>query len=487
MAYLSEYFSKQSVVVANKGSGNATVLPSFDGLAVPEVVAFDAAADNACVAPEVPEHGNFQVARQLTEERTQLIHSLCCFPMVALWLMNEYDTGADSGDACQDEEALLPSEQAAVLNRIKKSYLLASQELANNAANDPAYLAAKHNLSIAMRQFAFSFEDLTRLVEVIVYAYKYRCLSVQPGQLESPKQRDIVFKRLEGLHRRNRLAGAKLAELFKSIDLSGHDEQFLFLSGMEMQKHFLDIVLAEHRWLGLRQQLAAANSRLVMFIANQYKAGFLDFEDLVQEGQAGLLKAVDRFDHRLGFQFSTYAGYWIRQAISRALSRCERVVRVPCGQVANINKIYRLREQYILEQGREPSIQLLAEYAKMSCDEVDALLSISQTSLSLEAADDDGEAAFAPIDFLEQKVFTPAFREIAQTDLQRLLGEAIEGLNPREAQVIRGHFGVGAEHEKTLQEIGVELNLTRERVRQIQVIALNKIKQNLGQELASFL
>jgi RNA polymerase sigma factor (sigma-70 family) len=200
-----------------------------------------------------------------------------------------------------------------------------------------------------------------------------------------------------------------------------------------------------------------------------------------------LLKAVDRYDHRLGFQFSTYAGYWIRQAISRSLSRCERVVRVPCGQVANINKVFRVKEQFIARTGEEPTIKELAECATLSSDEIHAVLSISQTALSLEGYDEDEESSFAPIDFLEQQVFTPSFIKIAQTDLENLMGKAIKILNPREAKVICCHFGVEVDREMTLQEIGAELNLTRERVRQIQVIALDKIKRSFGEQLMSFL
>ncbi|GAB6139540.1 hypothetical protein JCM14076_02690 [Methylosoma difficile] len=475
MAYLTEFFTKQDVGVVEAGSLGEVLVTEDVIEPLPSKV--DAA--------ESPEHSNFQIARQLKEEKTKLVHGLCQFPMTALWLLSQYDKSNAATDG--DEDLELTSEQAAIMGNIKRSYLLASQELANNAANDPAYLAAKHNLSIALQQFAFSFDDLTRLVGVMVYAYKYRGLSLQVAQLGSLKQRDLIMRRLEGLDRRNRVAGTNISELFKSLEIDSYDEQFLFLSGLEMQKLFTDMVLAEHGWLQLRQELAAANSRLVLFIANQYKAGFLDFEDLVQEGQTGLLKAVDRFDYRLGFQFSTYAGYWIRQAISRALSRCERVVRVPCGQVANINKLYRLRDQFITEKGTEPNIKELAEYASLSSAEVDTILSISQSSLSMDGADEDGENAFAPIDFLEQQTFTHALQSMAQTDLHRLLGDAIETLNLREARVICCHFGMANENEMTLQEIGSELNLTRERVRQIQVMALNKIKQNFGQQLASFL
>jgi RNA polymerase primary sigma factor len=269
--------------------------------------------------------------------------------------------------------------------------------------------------------------------------------------------------------------------------LLAYDEQFLFLSSSDMHKYFTEVVISEYLWLSLRQKLASANSRLVLFIANQYKGSFLDFDDLVQEGQTGLLKAVDRFDYRLGFQFSTYAGYWIRQAISRSLSRCERVVRVPCGQVANINKVFRTKDQFIARTGREPTIKELAESAKMSNDELHSILSISQTAMSLEGSEEDEESSFAPIDYLEQQVYTHSFMKIAQTDLENLISKAIQILNPREAKVICCHFGVDVDNEMTLQEIGAELNLTRERVRQIQVMALDKIKRAFGEQLLSFL
>ena len=253
-----------------------------------------------------------------------------------------------------------------------------------------------------------------------------------------------------------------------------------------MYEHALAITVAEKLWQQARQELAAANSRLVLFIANQYKSGFLDFDDLVQEGQTGLLKAVDKFDYQLGFQFSTYAGYWIRQAISRALSRGERLVRVPCGQVANINKVYRAKNELSALTGIEPSVKELADYTKLSEAEIFSILTFAQTALSLENQDDD-EDSFAPIDYLEQHIFAHALQTIADKELTELLSKAIDTLNPREAKIICEHFGVETGTEMTLQEIGSELNLTRERVRQIQVIALNKIKTSFGQQLMYFL
>jgi len=425
---------------------------------------------------ESTENNNLQIARLLKVEKSRLINALSQFPVTALWLLNEYKQNNHAAE--QDDEALPDSDVTSALADIKKYFY----SLSGKAESDAAYVLDKQDLLTALQRFPFSFHDLTKLVDIIVYAFKFRGLCYQPATKFGSNNPDLILKRLEGLGRRGSIATLKWTDL-----LLTYDEQFLFLSSIDMHKYFFEVVLSEHHWLTLRQQLASANSRLVLFLANQYKGGFLDFDDLVQEGQTGLLKAVDRFDYRLGFQFSTYAGYWIRQAISRSLSRCERVVRVPCGQVANINKVYRAKDQFVAKTGRVPTTKELAESLKLSNEEIHSILTISQTSMSLEGFEEDEESSFAPIDFLEQAVFTPSFMKIAQTDLENLINKAIKILNPREAKVICCHFGVNADREMTLQEIGSELNLTRERIRQIQVMALDKIRRSFGEQLISFL
>jgi RNA polymerase primary sigma factor len=425
--------------------------------------------------PHHIENSNVQIARFLKDEKTRLINALSNLPVTALWLLNQYEQKSYKIES--DDEASLESDMETALAEIRKQFHI----LSGKSLTDVSYGVDKQNLVAALQLFPYSFHDLTNLVDTIVYAHKFRGLCYQTTHCADNKP-EVIIKRLEGFNRRS---SNKVSKWFNI--LLNYDEQFLFLSSSEMHKYFAEVVFSEHRWLSLRQQLATANSKLVLFIVNQYKCGFLDFDDLVQEGQTGLLKAVDRFDHRLGFQFSTYAGYWIRQAISRSLSRCERVVRVPCGQVANINKVFRTKDQLFVETGRTPTIKEIAQSSKLSNDEIHSILSISQTAVSLEGSEEEEENSFAPIDFLEQQVFTHSFMKIAQTDLEGLISKAIKILNPREAKVICCHFGVEANNEMTLQEIGAELNLTRERVRQIQVMALDKIKRSFGEQLVSFL
>ncbi len=437
------------------------------------------------------ENRNLQLARQQEEHKTKLIGALSNFPVTALWVINKYEqtTGKDE----QEDETIPSSEFDGFLKDIIKYYNVVSHTDSGkrNPKGDSANPMAR--LKIALQQFPFGFEDLVKLVDLIVYAFKYRGITLDFSVLSglnhvdsgAKKQIEIILNRLEGAtKRRNPNVGLQ----FEAMGLQGFDEQFLFLSPDEMGALLVDVVLGEYHWLANRQQLAEANSKLVLFIANQYKGNFLDFEDLVQEGHSGLLKAVDRFKYRLGFQFSTYAGYWIRQAISRALSRSERVVRIPCGQIATINRMFRAKDELTLKTGKEPNVQELADYANLTLDEVNTILAISQSSVALEGSEDeDEEHSFAPIDFLEQHVFKHSSSMIAESQLSGLIKSAIKNLNAREAKILCSHFGIGNDQQKTLQEIGTELNLTRERVRQIQVVALNKIKMRYGEQLLSFL
>ncbi|MDP2904076.1 MAG: RNA polymerase sigma factor RpoD/SigA [Methylovulum sp.] len=460
MAYLTEQLSRQK---------SGLVVDDNEARAAGSAPVVDRTQDGV-------EQGNFEIARNLKDQKDRLIEALSHFPVVALWLLNEHEKSAYV--AGQEEDDSLVSDLATALDEIKNHYLSAGQSFTNQ--NHATFTTDTKQLVSALQRFPFSFDDLTKITDVIVYACHSRALCDAPPSNPS----DVLASRLASLKRRSRLSRSKLSDLFTAI--AGNEEDFLFLSRSDMHNYATEMVIAEQLWLNARQELAKANTRLVLFIANQYKAGFLDFDDLVQEGQAGLLKAVDKFDYRLGFQFSTYAGYWIRQAISRSLSRCERLVRVPCGQVANINKVYRAKNEMTLLAGVEPSINELADYTKLSHNEINSILTFSQTVLSLESSDDD-EEGFAPIDFLEQQTFAHPFKSIAEVELGELLSKAIETLNPREAKVICGHFGVDTDREMTLREIGSELNLTRERVRQIQVVALNKIKVNFGQQLMCFL
>lgn len=432
---------------------------------------------------ESVETRNLNLAKKVEAYKSELIKTLSKFPVTALWVLNKYEQNAITDEQEDDNNA--PSEYTDLLKEIKKYYQEASLLAGLSDNHSDNFSRQADQLRLVVQQFPFAFDDLIKLVDIVSYAYKYRGLTFNLGTCQGKRRGEIILNRLHGMERRGK---PSLAEQFKAMDLDKNEGQFLFLSVSDMSQIFPEMVLSEYDWLNCRQQLATANAKLVLFIANQYKGNFLDFEDLVQEGHTGLLKAVDRFKYRLGFQFSTYAGYWIRQAISRALSRSERVVRIPCGQIATINKLFRAKDELTLKNGKEPSTKELAQFTQLSQEDINNILSISQTSVALEGFDDDDDdQAFAPIDFLEQKVFSQSFSMIAECQLHKIIHSAVRSLNSREAKIICSHFGVDCDHQKTLQEIGEELNLTRERVRQIQVVALNKIKIRYGEQLLSYL
>jgi RNA polymerase primary sigma factor len=423
--------------------------------------------------PRDTEADNLEIARRLESAKFKLINAITQFPVSALWLLNKYK---------QEKDSQLTAEQIDSLTNIKQHYLIASQSLAEKGdlANDSD---EKRHLIEAISAFPFSFEDLIELTDLIVYGFQARGLCYSATTPHIQKQANRVIKRLKDLRRLNK---STLFNRLKAVLVNQINQQFLFLSDDAMYVAVINSILAEHLWLNARRQLVERNVKLVLFIANQYKGGFLDFDDLVQEGHTGLLTAVDKFNHHCGFQFSTYAAYWVRQRISRALSRSERVVRVPCEQVANINKLFRAKDELLAKTGKEPSVAELADYLKLSDDEINAILLISQTSLSLENCESDEEIP-ALIDMIEQQVFEPAFKQMAQSELESWLELAIKTLNARESKVICCHFGLDTSNEMTLQEIGAELNISRERVRQIQVMAFNKMKLSYGEQLVSFL
>lgn len=430
-----------------------------------------------------PENRNLTLARQVEEHKIKLIEALANFPVTALWILNRYEQSFYKEE--REDESASAAEYREFLKVIKKQYQCVLRLCDEGKNKQDSETVAHKRLKYAVQQFPFAFDDLVRLVDIIAYAFKYRGLTFCPGQSVNKKQAEIITKRLTSLPRPGQPC---MSEQFTAMGLQRYEEKFLFLPAGEMCKSLPEVILAEHSWLFYRQQLASVNSKLVLFIANQYKGNFLDFEDLIQEGQTGLLKAVDRFKYRLGFQFSTYAGYWIRQAISRALSRSERVVRIPCGQVATINKVFRAKEEITLKSGREPSAEELGRYTGLSREEVENIVSIAQTAVALESfSEDEEEQAFAPIDYLEQKIFGHAYDNIAKTQLEKLVKAAVKNLNPREMKIICAHFGIETDRQMTLQEIGAELNLTRERVRQIQAVALDKIKMRYGEQLLSLL
>ncbi len=260
-----------------------------------------------------------------------------------------------------------------------------------------------------------------------------------------------------------------------------------FLNIGEIKEINRKMSIGEAKARRAKKEMVEANLRLVISIAKKYTNRGLQFLDLIQEGNIGLMKAVDKFEYRRGYKFSTYATWWIRQAITRSIADQARTIRIPVHMIETINKLNRISRQMLQEMGREPTPEELAERMEMPEDKIRKVLKIAKEPISMETPIGDDEDSHLG-DFIEDSSITSPVEAATIEGLREATQNVLASLTPREAKVLRMRFGIDMNTDHTLEEVGKQFDVTRERIRQIEAKALRKLRHpSRSERLRSFL